>query len=476
MEDLVERGYRLVKPLGAGGMGAVYVGEKITTHQLYAVKFLKEDLVRDPTYLARFEREINALVAIRHPHVVNVFDWWFPPEERGGKPFVVMELLDGEGLDQRLKGNRLLPPLLAVKIMVQTLEGLGAAHRLGVIHRDLGPSNIFLCATNTEVPLVKILDFGLARPIVAGDEADSNLTTAGTLVGKPGYVPPEVFLDLPLDERSDIFACGMMLYRMLAGRLPFRATQARTLWVERFAESQAGNEVPGIRNHASWVPESLERIVTLALRHRADERYANIVEMQTDLLAIEAQVAELGGSALGGALRKSEPPARSAATTQPPTTGRRASVTALPRVPQHIAPKRSRAVYLLAALLVACLAGAAALLYSEGVFDSLFGGSSGGTADAAAVSPATIGTPAPSAAVRAAPPVPDAADAALQAPDAVDDVVPSADRVVDATLERSAPRPGGGRPGNDRPSDGGSAGPRRDAGTSRPAFVDNPFR
>jgi serine/threonine protein kinase len=412
MEDLVERGYRLVKPLGAGGMGQVFVGEKITTHQLYAVKFLKEDLARDPTYLARFEREINALLAIRHPHVVNVFDWWFPPDGHGGKPFVVMELLDGEGLDQRLKGNRLLPPVLAVKIMVQALEGLGAAHRLGVLHRDLGPSNIFLCATNTDVPLVKILDFGLARPIVAGDEEDSNLTTAGTLVGKPGYVPPEVFLDLPLDERSDIFACGMMLFRMLAGRLPFRATLSRNLWVERYAESQAGNEVPGIRNYASWVPDPLERIVTLALRHRAEERYANVVEMQTDLVAIEARVAEISGAALGGALRKSEPAGRSSSPSQPPSTGRRASVAAAPRVPPHMPPRRSRTVPLLAALLVACLAGAAALLYSEGVFDSLFGASGARGSDAVAASPAAIATPSPSAAVPAAPTMPDAAEAA----------------------------------------------------------------
>jgi len=294
--------------------------------------------------------------------------------------------------------------------------------------------------------------------------------------------------------------------------------------VERYAESQAGNEVPGIRNFASWVPESLERIVTMALRHRADERYANVVEMQRDLVAIEAQVAEIGGSALGGALRKSEPSGRPSSPSQPPTTGRRASVTALPRVPGRMAPRRSRAVPLLAAVLAACLAGAAVLLYSEGVFDSLFGGSGSGATDAATAGPAT-GGPLPPSAVQATS-VPDAAEAVRAAgagttvrisvsgvPDggrvrigdvpleqapfelAVPrsdqtlvvvveadgyrafraEVVPSADRAVEARLERSATRPGGGRPGGNRPADGGSDGGRRDAGT-RPAFVDNPFR
>ena len=148
-----------------------------------------------------------------------------------------------------------------------------AAHRTGVIHRDLGPSNIFLCSTNTEIPLVKILDFSLARPMVPGDEESSNLTTAGTLMGKPGYVAPEMFLEQPLDARSDIFGCGMMLFRMLAGRLPFRNTQQQTLWVERFAEIRSGGELPSLINFASWIPPALEKVVMQALRTKPDERY-----------------------------------------------------------------------------------------------------------------------------------------------------------------------------------------------------------
>jgi serine/threonine protein kinase len=281
------RGYRIVKPLGSGGMGNVFVGEKLTTHQVYAIKFLREDLVRDAVYLARFERELNALLAIRHPHVVNVFDWWFPAPGEAGKPFVVMELLEGEGLDERLRGHRDLSPRDAINVMLQTLDGLSATHRLGVIHRDLGPSNIFLSPGPTGRMLAKILDFGLVRPSTPGNEDGANISGPGALMGKPAYVAPEMLLDQPLDERSDIFACGILLYRMLAGRLPFINTQQQPLWVERFTDARQGREIVPLRRYAPGAPPELEAIVARAVRYRPAERYPTAEDMQVDLLAFE---------------------------------------------------------------------------------------------------------------------------------------------------------------------------------------------
>jgi serine/threonine-protein kinase len=243
------RGYVLERPLGKGGMGVVWVARKLSTHQEFAVKFLKEEFLEDTTYLARFEREVAALRAIRHPNVVNVFEWSMPKGDPEAKPYVVMELLGGEGLDRLIRRQRILRPQLAVSIMLQVLDGLAAAHNIGVIHRDLGPSNVQLIPQPGGGYLVKVLDFGLARPKVQGEE-EAQVTQMGTLMGKPGYVAPEMFLMQPADARADIFACGMMLYRMLSGRLPFRETQAQMLWAERYAEKNHDREYPSVREYA----------------------------------------------------------------------------------------------------------------------------------------------------------------------------------------------------------------------------------
>ncbi|MBI5485865.1 MAG: serine/threonine protein kinase [Deltaproteobacteria bacterium] len=537
-DEAASRGYRIIKPLGQGGMGTVFTAEKVTTHQTYAIKFLKEDYAKDPTYLNRFEREIQALLGIRHPHVVNIFDWWFPGPDEKGKPFVVMELLDGEGLDQRLRGNRLLRPTIAVKIMLQTLDGLAAAHRTGVIHRDLGPSNIFLCMTNTELPLVKILDFGLARPMKPGDEEDSNLTTAGTLMGKPGYVAPEMFLEQPLDARSDIFACGMMLYRMLAGRLPFRNTQQQTLWVERFAEIRSGGELPSLSHFASWVPPALEQVVMRALRTKPDERYATVEQMQADLLYVEPTLPREGST--GSPLRTSAPPAAGAT----PTGGHSSSTSRLSTVandairPSRLPQRSGLPVPLIGALVGLAIVAVLLVLYLRGTFGGKGGGgggsqatkvASGGASDAApasgpesavggsgsAVDAGGVGVGAVVAAkVRVAVEgVPEGGRAIFgetvvaAAPFAIEvarsnlpfivtveapgystfwtDVVPSEDRVVQAKLQPSAARPpdDAGSESAGR-GDAGVSGPRpgRDGGrpttrrdAGRPAFVENPF-
>jgi len=288
------RGYVLERPLGKGGMGSVWVARKLSTHQEFAVKFLKEELLEDPTHLARFEREVAALRAIRHPNVVNVFEWSMPKGDPEAKPYVVMELLGGEGLDRLIRRQRILRPQLAVAIMLQVLDGLAAAHNVGVIHRDLGPSNVQLIPQPGGGYLVKVLDFGLARPKVQGEE-EAQVTQAGTLMGKPGYVAPEMFLLQPADARSDIFACGMILYRMLSGRLPFRETQAQMLWAERYAERNHDREYPSVREFAPWIPEKLALVTAKAIRRKPEERYQTAEDMQVDLLDIEDSVLAKAG-------------------------------------------------------------------------------------------------------------------------------------------------------------------------------------
>jgi hypothetical protein len=269
-------------------MGSVWVAEKVSTHQPFAVKFLKEEFLQDPAYLARFEREVAALRAIRHPNVVNIFDWSIPKDsdDPDAKPYVVMELLEGEGLDQYLRKGRVLSPEVAVSITLQILDGLAAAHNQGVIHRDLGPPNVFLSPISNDRHLVRILDFGLARPLVP-DESEANITEMGILMGKPAYIAPEAFLHAEPDSRWDLFAVGMILYRMLAGRLPFREGHGHMLWGERYASRDSTEEYPSVREFSGWVPEKLALVTAKAILRQAKDRYQSAEDMQVDLLDIE---------------------------------------------------------------------------------------------------------------------------------------------------------------------------------------------
>ncbi len=284
----VVQGYRLDRPLGAGGMGSVYVAEKLATHQSFAVKFMQDHLVADAGYVVRFEREISALRAIRHPNVVDVFEWCLPVAGSSEPPFLVMELLDGEGLDQLLKRKPVLPVGMAVEITLQVLDGLAAAHAVGVIHRDLGPSNVFLEPQAGGKFRAKILDFGLARPI--GEEGAGNVTQEGTLMGKPAYVAPELFTGQGLDARSDLYAVGVMLYRMVTGRFPYRESASQMLWVERYSERNQLKEYPPPRAFNQKVPESLDAVIVRSMRRDPDERYVSAREMQQALLAVEADI------------------------------------------------------------------------------------------------------------------------------------------------------------------------------------------
>lgn len=281
-------GYRILRAIAAGGMGSVYEAERLTTHERFAVKFIRGHLLGDPVYYARFEREVSALRAIRHSNVVDLYDWHLPPPDSGEIPFVVMELLKGESLEGPLKRAGRLPHHLAVQIMLQVLDGLAAAHSVGVIHRDLGPSNIFLIPETPQQVHVKLLDFGLARPLEEGS-AHAGVTQEGTWMGKPAYVAPELLLNLPLDERSDLFACGMVLFRMLAGRFPYRETNSQLLWMERYAEREQPPAYPPVSDYVTDLPEPLVKVVAKAVAKRRDDRYASARQMQNDLLQFERQ-------------------------------------------------------------------------------------------------------------------------------------------------------------------------------------------
>jgi serine/threonine protein kinase len=203
--------YRVLKVLGAGGMGVVFQAEDVALKRLVAIKAMRPALAASPTAKARFLREAQTAAAIEHDHIMPIYQ----VDEDRGVPFIAMPFLKGEPLDVRLKRDEVLPVAEVLRIGREVAEGLAAAHAKGLVHRDIKPANLWLEAESRRV---KVLDFGLARSALD----HGNLTQQGAIIGTPGYMAPEQASGLPVDARCDLFSLGCVLYRMAAGEAPFQ--------------------------------------------------------------------------------------------------------------------------------------------------------------------------------------------------------------------------------------------------------------
>jgi len=206
--------YRVLEQLGRGGMAQVYRGYHPQLDRYVAIKVLRPDVAEDEEFIARFGREARAVAALRHPNIVQVFDF----DVQDDVPFMVMELLEGDTLKTRLADYRArgehMPPGEAVRILLDVLDGLAYAHSEGMIHRDLKPANILLTRRGQAV----IADFGIAQ-IVGG----TRYTMSGALLGTLNYMAPEQGMEGRSDARSDIYSLGIVFYEMLTQRTPFDA-------------------------------------------------------------------------------------------------------------------------------------------------------------------------------------------------------------------------------------------------------------
>ncbi len=216
--------YRLIRELGRGSMGVVYLAENPVIGSRVAVKVMRHELLAHPEMTRRFLAEARACSAVRHPNTLQVFDL---VTLHDGRPCLVMELLEGQTLEQRLR-LRQLEPAEAVEILGQVCDALEAAHAAGVVHRDIKAENVFLAARPGRPEQVKVLDFGIARLA-----QEAGMTAPGMVLGTPDYMAPEQVLGQPVDGRSDLFAVGVLAYRLLAGRLPWSEATARDAMMAR---------------------------------------------------------------------------------------------------------------------------------------------------------------------------------------------------------------------------------------------------
>jgi hypothetical protein len=215
--------YVLSAHLATGGMGAVFRAHHVHLRKDVAIKVLRPDLTGSPDIVERFRREAEIASALEHDNIVKVTDFG---RSESGFLFLVMELLTGESLFERLRREGFLPPEEAVPILWQVCAALEAAHALGVIHRDLKPENVFLARTPSGREVTKILDFGIAK---ITDPSSESETQAGVVVGTPEYLSPEQAMGTAIDARADLYAVGLIAWRTLAGRHPFKAEDARSL-------------------------------------------------------------------------------------------------------------------------------------------------------------------------------------------------------------------------------------------------------
>ena len=258
--------YRLERPLGQGGMATVYLGRDSELDRPVAVKVLADHLAGNEAFRERFLREARLAARLSHPNVVSVYD---AGEEADGRPYIVMEHVEGETLGDVLRERGRLPIGEAVGLALQACRGLAHAHAAGLVHRDVKPQNLLLRGDGT----LKIADFGIARA------AESTaLTQAGTVLGTAAYLSPEQARGEPAGPASDLYALGVVSYQLLAGRLPFDAASLTDL-----ARQQDTTSPPPLHELDPEIPRALSLVVARALERNPDDRFADAGAMERAL-------------------------------------------------------------------------------------------------------------------------------------------------------------------------------------------------
>ena len=285
------RTYRILRPLGHGSHGLVFEAQHLRLYRRVAIKVLPPALVSDPQLLARFESEAELVSRIHHRNVVSILD---SDVTEDGEPYLVLELLEGETLAQRLSNTLALPTADAVAVTMQIALGLAAAHRADIVHRDLKPENVFLLADAENSIGVKLLDFGISRSLGAG----RRLTNTPMIIGTPDYMAPEQAAGKrDIDARADQFALAVVSYQMLTGLQPFEHDDL----FETLRRVQT-LDVPPASRVAKWIPQAFDRVLERALSKEPSARYPDVLTFARTLVQVAADSRRGAGISRLGAM------------------------------------------------------------------------------------------------------------------------------------------------------------------------------
>jgi serine/threonine-protein kinase len=315
--QLIADRYRVLKKIGEGGMGEVYLAEHIYIEKRVALKLLRAEVLSNQEAVVRFRQEARSASSIGHDNIIQIDDFGTLPD---GRIYMAMEFLSGSPLNE-LIARQPLPLPRALDILIQTTKGLAAAHAKGITHRDMKPENIFVINKDGR-DLPKILDFGIAK--VSGNDAQQNLTVAGSIFGTPFYMAPEQAMGAKMDHRVDIYAMGIILYEVFCGQVPFKAESFMGILTQHITSEPMPPSQMAAHNGRMCPPE-LEAIILRAVRKDPNQRYQSMAELTNALIdfvryAVGPEVANQYYPARGSS---SMPIAYQHQPQKPPTPGNR---------------------------------------------------------------------------------------------------------------------------------------------------------
>jgi eukaryotic-like serine/threonine-protein kinase len=291
--------YRIVQLLGAGGMGQVFLAEHRKLGRRVALKLLLPEFAGNPEIVRRFFQEARAVNQINHEHIVEIVDF---VEEPGGFNYFIMEFLEGKDLSQAREASGSIPLRRSIDIVEQVCMALAATHAKGIVHRDLKPENIFLIRRNGKDDFVKLLDFGVAKLSAGEDLGDRPQTRVGMILGTPEYMSPEQSEGGNVDQRSDLYSVGVLLYWLLSGELPYRAKSFGELAVKRLTTPPTA--LPKTTPGGERIPPELMQLVSTLMERAPEDR----VQTAALLLGLLHEIGETLVATLGVASRPSRLP------------------------------------------------------------------------------------------------------------------------------------------------------------------------